>query len=94
MLFIFEEPAILDFCMRDCCIPLDIAFMDSDRRVVAVHSMAVEADRAGRVKYSSQVPAQYALEVPAGALGRAGVTTGSVAVFSNMPSAAAKAARQ
>jgi len=82
MLFLFSAPCILDFCMRDCLIPLDIAFIDSDLLVVATHTMAVEPDGKGSVVYSSSVPAQFALEVPAGSLGCAGVQLGDKALLS------------
>ena len=82
MLFIYPQPKVLEFCMRGCYIPLDIAFLDADRRVVSMHTMAVEADLAGRAIYSSNVPAQYALEVAAGELARAGVRVGDQAGFS------------
>lgn len=81
MLFIYRDPAVLDFCMRGCLIPLDIAFLDGNRRVVQTATMAVEPDRVGRTAYSSQVPARYALEVAAGALAAAGVKVGDEAVF-------------
>ncbi len=76
MLFVFPEEQELTFVMRGCLVPLDIAFLDSDLRVVQVHTMAVEPDLAGRVPYRSKVPAQYALEVPAGELRAAGITIG------------------
>jgi len=82
MLFIYPEPKVLEFCMRGCYIPLDIAFLDADRRVVAMHTMSVEPDLIGQVAYSSDVPAQYALEVGAGQLARAGVRLGDQADFS------------
>jgi uncharacterized membrane protein (UPF0127 family) len=82
MLFIYRDPAVLDFCMRGCLIPLDIAFLDENRRVVQTATMAVEEDHMGRVAYSSQVPAKYALEVAAGSLAAAGVKVGDQAEFS------------
>lgn len=79
MLFVFSDSAVRQFCMRGCYIPLDIAFLDEHRRVVHTATMAVEADRAGRVSYSSQRPAKYALEVAAGGLAAAGVQVGDQA---------------
>lgn len=81
MLFIFPDSALRAFCMRGCYIPLDIAFLDDRLRVVHTATMAVEPDRAGRVVYASQLPAKYALEVPAGALSAAGVAPGDHAAF-------------
>jgi len=82
MLFVYRRPKVLEFCMRDCHIPLDIAFITSDMRVTKVYTMAVEPDLAGRAVYSSQVPAQYALEVSAGSLQRAQVKVGDKVSFS------------
>lgn len=76
MLFVFQQPCVLHFCMRQCLIPLDIAFIGPDLRVVSTHTMAVEPDGLGRVTYSSQAPAQWALETPAGSLAAAGVRVG------------------
>jgi len=92
MLFVYPSPKALDFCMRDCFIPLDIAFIDADLRVVVTYTMAVEPDRAGSVSYSSLRPAQFALELPAGALSRAGVRPGDKVVFSAQIHEAAKEA--
>ena len=86
MLFVFSEPEILTFCMRDCVIPLDIAFISSNLRVVNVATMRVEPDGAGRVPYPSDEPAQFVLEVPAGSLRGAGVKRGDRVYFSsNVP---------
>ena len=89
MLFTYPRPQILDFCMRQCLIPLDIAFIGPDMRVVKIHMMEVEPYGFDSRLYSSEVPAQYALEVPKGALAAAGVKVGDKVDFSsNMPSAA------
>lgn len=89
MLFVYPTPDVLDFCMRQCLIPLDIAFIDADLRVVKMHTMAVESYGFERRTYSSVVPAQYALEVGAGALTDAGVKVGDKVEFSpNVPPAA------
>ena len=82
MLFVYQRPKVLEFCMRDCHIPLDIAFITSDMRVTKVYTMAVEPDRAGRKQYSSGMAAQYGLEVGGGELARAGVVVGSRAELS------------
>jgi hypothetical protein len=91
MLFIYPHPKVLEFCMRGCYVPLDIAFIDENRRVVRVCTMAVEEDFVGRQTYSSLDPAQYALEVPAGALQAAGVQPGNEVVFSGAVPAPTKA---
>jgi len=88
MLFLYPSERVLEFCMRDCLIPLDIAFLSADLRVVRMHTMEVEPDMAGQIVYASDSPAQYALEVGAGELAAAGVRVGDRAVFSpSVPSA-------
>lgn len=81
MLFIFDQPKELTFCMRDTEIPLDIAFISQDLKVVSVQTMAVEPDRAGRAIYRSAGPAKYAMEVPAGGLTGAGAKPGDRVEF-------------
>ena len=83
MLFVYDEPGVLGFVMRDMYIPLDIAFIDEDKEIVRIHTMAVEPDRNGDIVYSSDAPAQYALEVPAGSFERAGIREGNRVAFSD-----------
>ena len=86
MLFVFPAPAVMDFCMRACEIPLDIAFIDSDLRVVKTYTMAVEPDRVGKVRYNSVKPVQFVLEVNAGQFADAGVQAGQqVRLLGDMP---------
>ncbi len=86
MLFVFNDSRIRKFWMRGCLIPLDVAFIDSDLRIVKIHTMAVEPDQPPRVHYSSVLPARYALEVPAGGFVRAGVKVGDKVFFiGNIP---------
>jgi uncharacterized protein len=87
MLFIYPDAAVREFSMRGCVIPLDIVFLSPSLEVVGVHTMAVESNRAGRIKYAPPVPAQYILEIPAGECSAAGVVVGSKArLTSNIPS--------
>jgi len=89
MLFVYGAPHVMGFWMKDCRIPLDIAFLDADLRVVRMHTMPNEPldTPDGRLTtYSSGVPAQFALEVPAGALRQAGVRVGDLVTFDpNIP---------
>jgi len=91
MLFVYPTPQILDFCMRQCVIPLDVAFIGADQRVVKTCTMPVEPYGLERAVYSSDTPVQYALEVRAGALAEAGVKRGDRVDFSPGVPAAAKA---
>ncbi|KKL17199.1 hypothetical protein LCGC14_2487940 [marine sediment metagenome] len=46
MLFVFAREEVLSFHMLDCLVPLDIAFISSDRRIVWIREMLVEVDPA------------------------------------------------
>ena len=88
MLFMYPEAELRAYCMRDCLIPLDIAFINSDLRIVKIYTMPAEADRVGRVTYESNTPAQYVLEVSAGGFARKGVVEGAkVVLLGNIPPA-------
>ena len=83
MAFIFPRPEPRTFHMLRCRIPLDVAFIDSDKTVVKVDTMQVELDPLNpRYVYVCPTPAQYVLEVNAGQLADAGVAVGDKVSFS------------
>lgn len=91
MLFIFPHSKVLDFYMRGCLIPLDIAFISHDMRVMRTFTMQVASDPNNLRVYSSRDLARYALEVPAGQLASADVRPGDTVNFSPEVPGAAKA---
>lgn len=81
MLFLFPRPAPLAFWMRNTLIPLDMIFMDPDRRIVGiVENAAPETETARRVDGDSQ----YVLEIAGGMSQRWGVRAGSRAEFEGL----------
>lgn len=65
MLFIFSQPRMLSFWMKNTLIPLDILFFDSERTFINVQTMdPCKADPCA--VYSSDQMATYALELSAG----------------------------
>jgi len=62
MLFIFTEPAIRHFWMRNTYIPLDIIFIDDQRRIINIRTMPPLTDET----CASERPALYVLELQAG----------------------------
>lgn len=90
MLFVFNEAQEQVFCMRRCLIPLDIAFIGADRKVVRTDTMKVEPYGREEYTYSSYAPALYVLEVNAGELQRAGVKPGDLVTFAPSTPVAAK----
>ncbi len=91
MLFAYPSPRRLQFVMRDCRVPIDIAFLDGAGRVVALHAMKVETPRQAwetKRQYETRLPrytsppqAWFALEVAGGRLAELGVEVGSDARF-------------
>lgn len=45
MLFVFKEPKVHEFVMRDCPIAIDIIYLDAAGRVTATHKMVPETPR-------------------------------------------------
>jgi uncharacterized membrane protein (UPF0127 family) len=77
MLFIFEVARPLSFWMFNTLIPLDIIFADAERRITSIHAAVPPCRPPQRcLTYPSHGPAQFVLEVNAGAVARAGVGLG------------------
>ncbi|MCH2169594.1 DUF192 domain-containing protein [Myxococcota bacterium] len=86
MLFGYDPPKPLMMVMRDCPIPIDVAFVDSAGRVLDLYAMQPEpprgvdesrADYESRLKrYGGRVMAQFAVEVGGGRLEDLGVGVG------------------
>jgi hypothetical protein len=78
MLFVFPDSKMRAFVMRDCLIDIDIIFLDSTGRIVAMHHMPIEeaqkpdeSDLQYELrlkKYSSRFSAKYAIEILGGKL--------------------------
>jgi uncharacterized protein len=64
MLFVYPEERELSFWMKNTLIPLSIAFIDSERRIIDIQDMKPLDDKPPH--YVSAEPAQYALEVNQG----------------------------
>jgi uncharacterized membrane protein (UPF0127 family) len=72
MLFVFDREAPRSFWMRNTLIPLSIAYIASDGRIVDIQDMQ-PLDEA---PHPSAAPAQYALEVNQGFFEDNGVEVG------------------
>jgi uncharacterized membrane protein (UPF0127 family) len=75
LLFVYPEPVEQTFFMRGVRMPLDIAYVGADHRVLAVRTMPL-CPTDPCPTYASPGPFQWALETPAGGLG--GVTVGDI----------------
>ena len=74
MLFVYPEERDLSFWMKNTQIPLSIAYIDSERRIVDILNMKPLDDRPPH--YESSEPVQYALEVNQGFFENNGVKLG------------------
>lgn len=77
MLFAFPRDTTETFWMRNTPQPLNIAFFTADGRFQSALRMYPCGDRASCPLYSATGPYRYAVEVPAGNLGRLGIGDGS-----------------
>ena len=78
MLFAYAEDQIIGFWMKDTFMPLSIAFLDSDGRILEIHNMKPNNST---LRYISSVPARYALEVNQGWFDTNDVAIGDTADF-------------
>ena len=61
MLFVYDKPKRMSFWMKDTYIPLSIAFIDSDGKIVDIQYMEKPLD--DKRSFVSKQPCLYALEV-------------------------------
>jgi uncharacterized membrane protein (UPF0127 family) len=76
MLFIFPELQVRSFWMKDTFIPLDIAYLDAELRIVDIQAMEPET----MDSHPSRQPAMFALEVPLGWFEEKGISVGDQAL--------------
>ena len=62
MIFVFNNAEVRSFWMQDTFIPLDIAYLDANARIIDIQQMEPESTRL----HTSSGPAMFALEVPQG----------------------------
>jgi uncharacterized membrane protein (UPF0127 family) len=72
MLFIFDHDEVLSFWMKNTLIPLSIAFITSDGKILEIRDMQPEELRS----VASSRMVRYALEVPQGWFDRVGIEAG------------------
>ena len=74
MLFVFERPEPLAFWMKNTFIPLSIAFIAPDGRIVNIEDMKPQSEET----HWSKGPALYALEMRKGWFAERGIGPGAV----------------
>ena len=91
MLFVNTVESPQAMVMRDCAIPIDVAFLDFSGEVVAIHEMRPELPRRpgeSRSEYESRLrvypsgaPAGFAIETVGGRLAEIGLRVGDRVAF-------------
>lgn len=75
MLFVFQDAQYRSFWMRNTFIPLDIAYLDENLRIVDIQPMEPQTEDG----HPSAQPAMFALEVPQGWFAAQGIGVGDQA---------------
>lgn len=76
MLFVFDQPGMLTFWMKNTLIPLDMLFFDEDYRLINVQRRVPPCRQDPCPVYGSTRPAQYVLELNGGVAEKIGVKPG------------------
>ena len=86
MLFVHPDDLARRYWMKGCLVPIDIAFLDREGRITAMHRMPAAPPRREResmaayearlMRYPSRRGARYALELPSGDLETLGLRVG------------------
>jgi uncharacterized membrane protein (UPF0127 family) len=74
MLFVFASPDVYQFWMKDMNFPIDIIWLDANKKVVLIeHDVAPSTYPDS---YGPETLTQYVIEIPAGEAKRAGLKVG------------------
>jgi hypothetical protein len=73
MLFVFEQPSVQCFWMKNTLLPLTIAFLDDEGAVVTLADMEPQSLK----EHCSGAPVRYALEMNLGWFAKRGLKVGS-----------------
>ncbi len=77
MFFVFDRPQVLHFWMKNTFIPLDIIFIDSERKIINIETLpALSSDIC-----KSDGPAMYVLELYAGSCSKYRIKPGMKVEF-------------
>ena len=87
MLFLFPKPSVEGFWMKNCNFPIDIVWMDANRRVIFVSAHTPPCKEDPCPTYGPKEESLFVLEIPDGAAAKEKAVVGSTVVFSNVPAA-------
>lgn len=81
MLFVFPDEAIRTFWMKNTYIPLDLIFISASKKIAEIKANFDPCQKDQCSIYTSQIPAQYVLEVNAGFVQKNNLQIGEPVVF-------------
>jgi uncharacterized protein len=84
MLFLFPKADEYPFWMKNTLIPLDMLWLDANRKIVAIHHDVPPCKTADCPSYPPHAIASYVLEVAGGVAKQHGLKVGDVLQFANM----------
>lgn len=82
MIFIYDQPAKRCFWMRDMQFPIDMIWLDANRRVTSIAPDAKPESYPSA--FCSEIPAQYVIELPAGEAARTNIAVGQTLQLANV----------
>jgi len=83
MLFVFNEPENYYFWMKNVKMPLDIIFMDENKKVAHLNKNAQPCQQKECPNISADQPVKYVLEINAGQAEKSNIKNGDQLVFKN-----------
>jgi uncharacterized protein len=84
MLFVFDSPAPRSFWMKNCLMPIDVAYIDAQGKIVNIVQMPVSPSGVSDndlPTYPSTAPAKYALETAKDWFQKRGIKSGASVKF-------------
>lgn len=81
LLFVLDAPGFHSFWMKNCRFPIDIVWLDEERRVVHVAESVPPCRRDPCPSYAPMRKALFVVEMNAGLARREGLTIGAPLVF-------------
>jgi len=81
MLFVYEVEELRPFCMKNTYIPLDMLWINKEKKVVYIKENARPAKESNYETICPDKKAMYVLELNAGAVKRLGIKKGDILKF-------------
>jgi uncharacterized membrane protein (UPF0127 family) len=73
MLFVFDNEDFYSFWMKNMLIPLDLIWLDKEKRIVHIERCVPPCEREPCPSYSPRIPGMYVLELKAGSVEQRGL---------------------